>query len=119
MQQAYYNGGQLCEIVATASGCGDSTYYAGGFFYNAPGKLLNFTYGNGVAAAFQYSPNRTQLTSLDYVKGTTNLFDLQYSYQQSSPYSPNARRVRCGTMGRSSASQMWYRLGARQITATT
>jgi RHS repeat-associated protein len=89
VQQAYNNVGQLCEIAPTASGCSDSTYYAGGFSYNAPGNLLGFTYGNGIAAQFTYSPTRTQLTSLSYTKASTTYFSLQYSYQQSSPYSPS------------------------------
>ncbi len=85
----YNHVGQLCQVGSSATSCSGSGYYAGGFSYNAPGKLLGFTYGNGVGAAFTYSPNRTQLTSLDYTKGSTNYFNLQYSYQQSSPYSPN------------------------------
>ena len=89
VQQAFNVIGQLCQIAPSATSCGGSSYYAGGFSYNAPGKLLGFTYGNGVGATFTYSPTRTQLTSLDYIKGATNLFNLQYSYQQTSPYSPN------------------------------
>lgn len=89
VQQAYNAVGQLCEIAPTASTCSDSTYYAGGFSYNAPGKLLGYTYGNGVTAQFTYSPTRTQLTSLSYAKASSTYFSLQYSYQQTSPYSPN------------------------------
>ena len=89
VQQSYFAAGSLCEIAATVSSCGDSTYYAGSYSYNAPGKLLGFTYGNGVGATFAYSPTRTQLTSLKYAKGGSNIFNLQYSYQQTSPYSPN------------------------------
>ena len=51
VQQAYNAVGQLCEIAPTASGCNDSSYYAGGFSYNAPAKLTGFNYGNGVTAS--------------------------------------------------------------------
>jgi RHS repeat-associated protein len=89
VQQAYNNIGQLCEIAPAATGCGDSTYYAGGFAYNAPGKLTNFTYGNGVTGAFYYSPDRVQLVYLAYANGNSTYFNLQYSYRQSSQYSPS------------------------------
>lgn len=56
VQQAYNNIGQLCEIAPTATGCGDSTYYAGRFAYNAPGKLTGFTYGNGVCRERSTTP---------------------------------------------------------------
>jgi RHS repeat-associated protein len=99
VQQAYNQVGQLCEIAPTATGCSDSTYYAGGFSYNAPGKLTNFTYGNGVTAAFYYSPDRTQLTYLAYAKGNSTYFNLQYSYRQSSQYSPPCQTGTAGNNG--------------------
>jgi RHS repeat-associated protein len=49
--------------------------------YNAAQQLLSFTYGNGVAASFIYSPTRQQMTSLSYVSGSTTLFSLNYYYQ--------------------------------------
>lgn len=88
VQQAYNGVGQLCEIAPAASGCSDSTYYAGGFTYNAPGKLTGFTYGNGVTGTFYYSPDRTQLAYLAYAKGTSTYLNMQYSYQRSSSYAP-------------------------------
>jgi len=99
VQQAYNQVGQLCEIAPTASGCGDSNYYAGGFAYNAPGKLTNFTYGNGVAAAFYYSPDRMQLVYLAYTKGNSTYFNLQYSYCQNSLYAPSCPNGTTGNNG--------------------
>lgn len=102
VQHAYYPDGQLCEIAPTATGCSDSVFYASGFSYNAPGKLTGFNYGNGVAATLYYSPDRTQLTYLAYTKGTSTYFNLQYSYQQSSPYAPSCPP---GTVGNNGSVQ--------------
>jgi RHS repeat-associated protein len=107
VQYAYNNVGQLCEIAVTASGCSDSTYYANipvsrivaANGYDDAGHLINFTYGNGVKAAYNYSPTRSQLTSLTYAKGSSTYFGLQYSYQQSSPYSPNCPTGTTGNNG--------------------
>jgi RHS repeat-associated protein len=89
VQQAYDQAAQLCQIATSASDCTPaSSYYAANFSYNAPGKLTGVSYGNGVTAAFYYSPNRTQLTYLAYAKGSSTYFNLQYSYQQTSSYSP-------------------------------
>ncbi|MGH9644472.1 MAG: RHS repeat domain-containing protein [Terriglobales bacterium] len=49
--------------------------------YNAAEQLLTFTYGNGVVAAFGYSPTSEQMTSLSYVKSGTTLFSLNYYYK--------------------------------------
>jgi RHS repeat-associated protein len=49
--------------------------------YNAAGQILTFTYGNGVAANFSYSPLRQQLQSLSYTSGSNTLFSLNYYYQ--------------------------------------
>ncbi|MGB9236802.1 MAG: RHS repeat-associated core domain-containing protein [Terriglobales bacterium] len=89
VQQAYNQVGQLCQIAPSAPGCtAASSFYAANFSYNAPGMLTGFNYGNSVTAAFYYSPDRTQLTYLAYAKGNSTYFNLQYSYQQSSQYSP-------------------------------
>ena len=99
VQQAYNAVGQLCEIAPTAMDCYDSSYYAGGFHYNSPGNLTGFTYGNGVTAASYYSPDRSQLTYLAYGKGSSTYFNLQYSYQQNSPYSPPCSHGTVGNNG--------------------
>ena len=78
---------------------GDSSYYAGGFSYNSPGKLTGFTYGNGVTGTFLYSPDRTQLTYLAYTKGSSTYFNLQYSYCQSSKYAPSCQNGTAGNNG--------------------
>ena len=89
VQQAYNQVGQLCQIATSATNCSPvSSYYAANFSYNAPGKLMGFSYGNGVQGTFYYSPDRTQLTYLAYTQGNSNYFNLQYSYQQQSVYSP-------------------------------
>lgn len=89
VQRAYNNVGQTCQIAPSATNCSAaSSYYAANLSYNAPGKLTGFNYGNGVTASFYYSPDRTQLTYLAYANGNSNYFNLQYSYQQSSTYSP-------------------------------
>ena len=81
--QQYYNPiGQLCEVAPQTNGCGNSTSpYATGYAYNAANQLMGFNYGNGVAASFVYSTNRSQLTSLSYAKGGQSLFSLNYFYQ--------------------------------------
>jgi RHS repeat-associated protein len=89
VQQAYNLVGQLCQIAPLAANCAAvSSFYAANFSYNAPGKLTSFNYGNGVTGTFYYSPDRMQLTYLAYTKGTSTYFNLQYSYEQSSAYSP-------------------------------
>lgn len=103
VQQAYNQVGQLCQIAPSATNCtAGSSYYAANFLYNAPGKLLGFNYGNGVTATFYYSPDRTQLTYLAYTKGNSIYFNLQYSYQQNSLYSP---RCSPGTVGNNGSIQ--------------
>jgi RHS repeat-associated protein len=99
VQQAYNRVGQLCEIAPTASGCSDSSYYASGFSYNAPGKLTGFNYGNGLTATFYYSPDRSQLTYLAYSKGSSTYFNLQYSYGQLSGYFPPCPKGTAGNNG--------------------
>lgn len=126
VQQAYNAIGQLCEIAATASGCGDSTYYAGGLSYNAPGKLTGFTYGNGVAASLAYSAPRTQLSTLAYTKGSSTYFNLQYWYQQNSSNCPNGTTgnngsIQCITDGMDSGRTAKYGYDSlgRMISAQT
>lgn len=81
VQQSFDAIGRLCAIAQTSSGCTSNTNpYATGYGYNAAFELTGFNYANGVAASFGYSPDRLQITSLSYVKGTTTLFSLNYLY---------------------------------------
>jgi RHS repeat-associated protein len=82
VQQNYDPIGRLCAIAqTTGSTCSTNTNpYATGFAYNTAFELTGFNYANGVAATFGYSADRLQMTSLSYVKGTTSLYSLNYSY---------------------------------------
>ncbi len=100
VQQAYNQVGQLCQIAPSAANCTPgSSYYADNFSYNSPGKLTGFNYGNGVTGTFYYSPDRTQLTYMAYAKGNSTLFNLQYSYEQNSQYSPPCSHGTTGNNG--------------------
>ena len=44
--------------------------------------MAGFNYGNGIAAAFSYSADRLQLTSLAYTKSPTTLLSLTSDYSQ-------------------------------------
>lgn len=81
--QSYDAIGRLCEVAATSisSACGSTTTpYLNGFAYNVANELTAANYANGVAAAFGFSADRMQLTSLSYAKSGTTLFGLTYSY---------------------------------------
>lgn len=130
VQQAYNVVGQLCEIAPSATGCTGSTYYASGFSYNAPGKLLGFNYGNGVAATFTYSVPRIQLSSLAYTRGSSTYFSLNYWYQQNSSNCPkgmtgNNGAIQCITDLASSGRSASYnydplgRITAEQTTGSS
>jgi RHS repeat-associated protein len=81
VQQAVDTIGRLCAIAQTASSCTSTTNpFATNYGYNTAFQLTGFSYANGVAASFVYSPDRLLLTSLSYVKGTTTLYGLNYSY---------------------------------------
>lgn len=107
VQQAYNPVGQLCQIAPSATSCTGSNYYAlipvsstwASNGYDVAGHLINLTYGNGVTATYNYSPTRSQIASLRYAKGNSTYFGLQYSYQQSSPYSPNCATGTAGNNG--------------------
>lgn len=76
VQQSYDPIGRPSAI---ASG---TTNYASAFTYNPAFETTRFNCGNGVTASFGYSPDRLQMTSLSYTKGTQTLFSLNYSYAQ-------------------------------------
>jgi len=94
VQFSYNVVGQVCEAATQTSGCGTSASpFATGYTYNPNGKLTGFNYGNGVAATYNYSTNRSQLSSLSYTKGTQTLFSLNYWYQQDPMNCPNGNSV--------------------------
>jgi RHS repeat-associated protein len=83
VQQSYDSLARLCEVAPSTTGCGTAASpYATGYAYNVANELTGFNYGNGVAASMSYSPDRLQLTSLAYAKGTSTLFSLNYDYAQ-------------------------------------
>jgi RHS repeat-associated protein len=55
--------------------------YTSGYKYDAAGHTTAFTYANGVAAAFAYSPDRSQLATLSYSNSTQTLLLLNYGYK--------------------------------------
>lgn len=95
----YYNYdqvGHLCQVATSASsGCNATAPYLAlpSSSYDAAGRPLSATYGNGVVATATYSPQTFELTSLGYAKGTTTLFGLNYYYQQNSTYCPTGNAV--------------------------
>lgn len=71
VQQSVDAIGRLCEIAPSTTGCGTSNIpYATGYGYNVAGEVTGFKYGNGIYASLGFSPDRLQLTCLDY--STTN-----------------------------------------------
>ena len=89
--------GRLCEVAPDTAGCGTSTApYAKTFGYNAALQNTGFTYGNGVTAAFNFSPDRLQLTTLSYAKGTQTLFGLNYYYKQDATNCPGGASANNG-----------------------
>jgi RHS repeat-associated protein len=128
VQQSVDAIGRLCEIAPSTTGCGTAASpYATGYGYGTASQVTGFKYGNGVYASFGFSPDRLQLTCLDYSTtnrsgscthdGTTK-FGLSYSY----PSSPGNNGLFSGITdsvdsGRSAtyAYDSLYRL----VTATT
>jgi RHS repeat-associated protein len=64
-------------------GSGATTYMSipGSGGYDASDHVLNRSYGNGVAASYSYSSDRSQLMSLSYRSGAQTLFALNYGYK--------------------------------------
>lgn len=127
IQQSYNVIGQLCEVAPQTAACGSSSGpYATSFSYNAAGQTTGFNYGNGVAASLSYSTNRSQLSSLSYVKSGQTLFGLNYWYQQDSTNCPsgtsgNNGQIQCITDGVDSGRSINYSYDSerRLIAATT
>ncbi len=97
VQQSFDAIGRLCEIAPQTTGCGTATSpYATGFSYNAAFESTGLNFGNGVNAAFGFSPDRLQMTSLSYVKSAQTLFGLNYFYKQDSTNCPTGAAVNNG-----------------------
>ncbi|MFZ0798638.1 MAG: RHS repeat-associated core domain-containing protein [Terriglobales bacterium] len=92
----YDNVGHLCQVAsASSTSCNATSPYLAlpSSSYDAAGRPLSATYGNGVVATAAYSPQTFELTSLAYAKGTTTLLGLNYYYQQNSTYCPTGKTV--------------------------
>ncbi len=92
----YDSVGHLCQVATSVSGgCNSTAPYltlpSGS--YDAAGRPLSATYGNGVVATAAYSPLTSELTSIRYAKGSTPLFGLIYYYQQQSTKCPTGNPV--------------------------
>lgn len=82
--------GRLASLADTAAGA--NTTYVSGFSYDPAQHVTQFEYGNGIYGSFGFSPDRLQLTCLDYSATNRNgvcahdsstVFGLDYSYSQS------------------------------------
>ncbi|HEV3481437.1 MAG TPA: hypothetical protein VGR97_03825, partial [Candidatus Acidoferrales bacterium] len=90
VQQSVDPIGRLCEVAPSTTGCGSAASpFATGFGYNAASLTTGMKYGNGVYASFGFSPDRLQLSCLDYsttnrngtcTHDSTSKFGLTYSY---------------------------------------
>jgi RHS repeat-associated protein len=95
----YYNYdavGHLCQVAAASStSCNASPAYLTlpSAQYDAAGRPLSATYGNGIAASATYDPNSFALTTLNYKNGSTVLLGLNYYYQQNSTYCPTGNAI--------------------------
>jgi RHS repeat-associated protein len=91
VQYRYDNVGHLCVVSASSTSCGSyTTPYVtiSSSNYDAAGRPLSATYGNGVVASASYSPETAELASLNYSKGTNTLFGLNYVYQKDTTNCP-------------------------------
>jgi RHS repeat-associated protein len=89
VQQSFDAIGRLCAVGNSGSTCSSGTTFATGYAYNAAFQVTSFNYGNGVAAAIGYTPDRLLLQSLAYTKGSTTLFSTNYWYKTDSTNCPN------------------------------
>ncbi|HEY2914896.1 MAG TPA: hypothetical protein VGK21_16140, partial [Candidatus Angelobacter sp.] len=97
VQQSFDAIGRLCEIAPQTTGCGAATSpYATGYSYNTAFEPTAVNFGNGVNATLGYSPDRLQMTSISYAKGTQTLFGLNYFYKQDSTNCPTGATVNNG-----------------------
>jgi RHS repeat-associated protein len=129
VQYSYDRVGHMCVVAAATAGCGNSTspyLTIPSLSYDAAGRSLTSTYGNGVVVTAAYSPLRSQPLSLSYAKGATTLFGLTYYYQQDSTNCPNGNlgdngRIQCVTDSVDSGRSVAYTYDylARLNTANT
>jgi RHS repeat-associated protein len=89
VQQSFDTIGRLCAVGTSGSTCSSGTTYASGYAYNAAFQVTGFNYGNGVAAAFGYTPDRLLLQSLAYTKGSSTLFSTNYWYKTDATNCPS------------------------------
>lgn len=88
---SYDNVGHLCVVAPQTTNC---SAYTTPFLtipslqYDASGRPLTATYGNGVIATAAYTAQTFQLNSLIYTKGSTTLFGLNYFYKYDSANCP-------------------------------
>ena len=90
VQQSVDSIGRLCEIAPATTGCGTAVSpYVTGYSYNTASLVTGLKYGNGIYGSFGFSPDRLQLTCLDYsttnrsgncAHDSTSKFGLTYSY---------------------------------------
>lgn len=90
VQQSVDPIGRLCEIAPSTTGCGTAASpYVTGYSYNTASLVIGLKYGNGIFGSFGFSPDRLQLTCLDYsttnrngncAHDSTSKFGLTYSY---------------------------------------
>jgi RHS repeat-associated protein len=97
----YYNYdvvGHLCQVATSAAAngsCNAATTYLTlpSVQYDAAGRPLSATYGNGVTATVTYAPNTFELASLKYTKGSTTYLGLNYYYQKDSTNCPTGNAI--------------------------
>jgi RHS repeat-associated protein len=90
IQQSVDAIGRVCEIAPSTTTCGSAANpYVTGYGYNSAGQVTGFKYGNGIFASLGFSPDRLQLSCLDYsttnrngtcIHDSTTKFGLGYSY---------------------------------------
>src|SRR5947208_2002762 len=124
--QSYDGIGRQCSVGATGSTCTSGTTYASGFSYSPSFQVTGFSYGNGVTAAFGYTPDRLLLQSLAYTKSAATLFSTNYWYKTDSTNCPsgaagNNGQIQCITDNVDSGRTVSYSYDAlyRLISATT
>jgi RHS repeat-associated protein len=126
VQQSFDTIGRLCAVGTSGSTCSSGTTYATGYAYNAAFQVTGFNYGNGVAAAFGYTPDRLLLQSLAYTKGSNTLFSINYWYKTDATNCPNGAsgnngQIQCITDNVDSGRTVSYSFDAlyRIVAATT
>ncbi len=92
VQYSYDNVGHLCLVAAATTNCTTSTtpyVTLPSASYDAGGRPLNATFGNGVVLTVAYTPGTSEMASLGYGKGTTQALKLNYYFQNDATNCPN------------------------------